>query len=118
MFISLPLILFPAHTILEIYLFGEWPNSPKRENLKNLHRAVLVAFLTIFTIALGDKLDKFVSVLGALANTPTAFLLPALFHFKVCAETPLEKAKDMTIVVFSFIIMIYGTYQGIHNWNL
>ena len=88
MYISFSLILFPAHTILEEYLFRSWPKSTKRENLRNLHRTILVIFLTAFTIALGDKLDKFLSVLGAIANTPTAFLMPALFHFKMCADTP------------------------------
>ena len=71
---------------------------------KNIHRALLVLFITVFTILLGARLDKFISVLGALANTPTAFLMPALFHFKACAETPFEKAKDFSIVIISIFI--------------
>ncbi len=54
---------------------------------KNVTRSLLVAVTIIFTITLGDKLDKFLSILGAISCTPIAFTIPAMFHYKIAAET-------------------------------
>jgi hypothetical protein len=48
---------------------------------------LLVAITILFTISLGDKLDKFLSILGAISCTPIAFTIPAMFHLKAAAET-------------------------------
>jgi amino acid permease len=40
-----------------------------------------------FTIALKNDLDKFTAVLGAFCCAPVAFILPAAFHIKCCAES-------------------------------
>lgn len=50
---------------------------------------VLVGATVVVTVLLKDKLDKFLSILGAVTCTPIAFTFPALFHFKAVAETPL-----------------------------
>ena len=71
---------------------------------KNVTRSILVAVTILFTISLGQKLDKFLSVLGAISCTPIAFTIPALFHYKVAAETKASKYYDMTIIaIFIFI---------------
>ena len=49
--------------------------------------------------------------------TPQAFILPPLFHFKLCATTPFQKAKDLTIAAFGIIVMFYCSYRGFINWN-
>lgn len=54
---------------------------------KNVTRTLLVIINVVFTLSMGDKIDKFLSLLGAVACTPIAFTLPAAFHLKVCATT-------------------------------
>ena len=115
--ISYPLILHPAHVTIESYLYKSMPKSKKRQCFKNINRTCLCIFVTFFTLSLGQKLDKFLSIMGALSVTPFCFILPALFHFKLCAHTPKQKAIDMTIVVLGTFIMIFCTYKGIINWN-
>ena len=85
---SFPLVLYPAHKIIENYLYRGWEKSKKRQWSKNTNRTLLVGFIVIVTILLGQKLDKFLSLLGAITCTPIAFSFPTLFHWKACAETP------------------------------
>ena len=73
--------------IIEGYLFGHMPKSPKRQWSKNAYRTVMVAFTVVVAELLGDNLGQFLSLLGAFCCTPVAFTLPTLFHYKLCAKT-------------------------------
>ena len=86
--ISYALVLYPAHTTIEKHLYKGWPKSAKRQWCKNLNRTILCSIIALFTLSLGDKLTEFIAIIGALSMTPQAFILPTLFHFKICAETP------------------------------
>lgn len=114
---SFPLVIYPTVMINENYLFDGWAKSKKRQWFKNLNRSLVVAFVVGLTIALHQKLDKFLSILGALACTPVAFLFPSLFHFQACAETTFQKTVDLLLLVMSIAIMIYCTTDGILTWN-
>ena len=56
---------------------------------KNATRTILVIISVVFTLSLGKKIDKFLALLGSVGCTPIAFTLPASFHLKACAKTPL-----------------------------
>jgi len=79
--------MYPAHIVIESYIFKGWAKSKKRMMLKNVGRTIVVAISVIFTIALKKKIDKFLSILGAVACTPIAFIFPSAFHLKSCANT-------------------------------
>lgn len=104
---SFPLVLYPAHKIIEIYLYQGWEKSRKRQMSKNGNRTLLVAAVVIITILLGEKLDKFLSILGALTCTPIAFAFPTIFHYKACADTQMTKIKDLSLFMVSVVIMIF-----------
>ena len=89
--ISYPLMLYPANMIIESYLYAGWPKSRKRQCFKNINRAVLILITIVLALSAWDKLDLFLSITGALFCTPIAFILPALFHYKACAETKGKK---------------------------
>ena len=114
---SYPLVIYPAHIIIENRIYVGWQKSRKRQMLKNNSRTILVFITCCMTILLGDKLDKFLSILGAVSCTPIAFTFPALFHLKAVAKTPLEKGSDILLIVFSLVILVYCTLQGVLNWN-
>jgi len=113
---SYPLVLYPANIIVENILYDNMEKTRRRQMLKNITRTLMVGATVSITILLGDKLDKFLSILGALTCTPIAFTFPALFHFKSCAETKLQKFIDGSLVFMSLIIMVYCTYLGLKNW--
>jgi proton-coupled amino acid transporter len=112
-----PLVIYPANTIIEGYLYANMPRSKKRQWLKNLNRTIMVLFTVVFCLSLGDKLDKFISVLGSLACTPISFTLPCLFHLKLCNPTKIERLIDYFIIGLSFLIMIFCTGFTIWHWN-
>ena len=114
---SYPLVLYPAHIVIENILYENWPKSRKRQISKNISRTVLVGITVVLTLAIGKKLDKFLSIVGSLTCTPIAFTFPALFHLKACAETPKQKAIDMTIIVLSFVILFFCTFLGFYHWG-
>jgi proton-coupled amino acid transporter len=103
--------------IFENYLFAGWEKTKTRQWGKNFNRIFIVGIVTLLTIALGQKLDKFLAVLGSVACTPIAFMFPALFHLKVCAETPKQKAIDFTMFLISLTIFVYCTFEGISTWD-
>ena len=113
---SQPLQLYPVHLIVEDYLYSSWAKTPKRQWFKNLTRTLLVGFTVVFTMSLGDKMDKFLSILGALCCTPIAFTFPALFHLKVAAKTKSEKAVAIFILSISYCILIFCTALGFIEW--
>jgi proton-coupled amino acid transporter len=86
-----PLMLHPANIAIESYLFGTWPKSKRRQWGKNIYRAAMVIFTVVITMLMQKDLSDFLAVLGAFACTPVAFLLPTLYHLKVCADT--KKAR-------------------------
>lgn len=84
---SYPIVIYPAHMVVESILYKGWEKSKKRQMSKNVTRTALVGFTVIVTILLGKKLDQFLSIIGSLFCTPIAFTFPAMFHYKACAET-------------------------------
>jgi len=114
---SFPLVIYPSIMIFENYLFDGWEKTRKRQWSKNVNRAFIVALTCGITVLLGEKLDKFLSILGALCCTPIAFMFPALFHFKTCADTKLQQGIDMTIFGVGIVIMGYCTTTGVMAWN-
>lgn len=114
---SYPLTLYPAHIIIENYLYAGWPKSKKRQLSKNISRTMLVLFTVVFTMWMGEKINKFLSILGSLSCTPIGFTFPALFHLKAVAETPKQKAVDWAIIIFSLVALVYCTTFSLIHWN-
>lgn len=110
--ISYPLMLYPANLVIESYLYKGWVKSRKRQMLKNVNRAVLVLITIVIALIAWEKLDLLLSITGALFCTPIAFILPALFHYKVCAETKFHKITDLLIVAVSSCILVFCTIIG------
>lgn len=90
---SYAIMIYPANTIIEDYSLRSL--SKKRDLnskklyyfLQNLSRMLVCFAATFCAIVLEKKLDKFLSVLGALLCAPLAILYPALLHLKEVAKT-------------------------------
>ena len=112
-----PLVLHPANTVIESYIYKGWPKSLRRQWMKNLTRTMLVAFTVVLSVSLMETLDKLESLNGAFAWIPLAFLLPALFHYKLAAETTRQKIIDLVIAGFSVVLQITWTIVTFMYWN-
>ena len=63
-----------------------------------------------------SRLNTFLALTGSLTCTPIAFILPALFHYRACAETQREKLIDATLICFGLIVMVFCTAFAILTW--
>lgn len=113
---SYPLVLYPAHLIVENTLYSTWPKSKKRQWTKNFSRFLLVLFTVIVTMLVADNIGKFLGILGAVTCTPIAFTFPAMFHLKIIAKTKCQIWTDWIIIVFSLVVMVFCGTMGIINW--
>lgn len=112
-----PLVIHPSNMVIESYIYKGWVKSRKRTWMKNITRSLLVAFTIALSIYLMDTLDKLESLNGAFACIPIAFLLPALFHYKLVAETRREKIVDLVVVALSLALMVVCTVVTFIFWN-
>ncbi len=71
---------------------------------KNLSRTIIVALSCVVALAVYSKLDKFLSITGALTCIPVAFLIPAGLHLHVAKQD-----KDTRGLVIDYIILVGGT---------
>ncbi|KAJ3213101.1 neutral amino acid transporter [Dinochytrium kinnereticum] len=101
--LSFPLTVYPSIRIIEAGLFGvlDGKMSSLVKWQKNFFRAFFVGMLAFVAWAGSNNLDN--------------FIYPALFHYHI-ARSPWVKAKDMAIVVFGIIALIYTTYVTIEQW--
>ena len=114
---SYPLVIHPANLVLESYLFGSWAKTRRRQMSKNVSRSIIVALSCVVALTVYDKLDRFLGITGALTCTPIAFILPSIFHYKVCAETPMQRAIDLTIFFGMIGVGLFCTVYDIITFN-
>lgn len=113
-----PLVIYPANNIVESYLFKGWPKSPKRQWCKNLSRTLMVVLTIVMGLLLWDSLDKFLSLLGGLACTPIAFILPTLFYiYGGLNKNKFEYYLNWFVVIISSIIAVFCSFWSIYAWN-
>lgn len=58
--------------------------SPAKTWGINMYRIAVIALGIVLCILLGDKLDRFNSLIGTVAATPIAFTVPCIMHYKMC----------------------------------
>ena len=119
-------MIYPTNQILEDYTLHYLINSrmaardKKLQNLKyylqNLSRVLVCITAVYLAIKLQEKLDKFLSVLGALLCAPLAITYPALIHLRIVSVTTREKLTNLFLVALSALILILCTSQSISAW--
>lgn len=125
---SYAIVIYPANTILEEYLFSglskkinnrtELGRKYKwlRYHSQNFSRFLVCLFAIYLSVELKEKMDKFLSLLGALLCAPLAILFPTLLHLVGIAKTKREKLVDIALLVLAVIVMVFSTMQSISSW--
>ncbi|OAD65868.1 hypothetical protein PHYBLDRAFT_153121 [Phycomyces blakesleeanus NRRL 1555(-)] len=118
--LSIPLQLFPAIRIMENGLFvtRSGKNNAMVKWQKNVFR-VLVVFLCAWIAIVGskDKLDKFVSLIGALFCLPLCFVFPPLFHLKAFELSFLRRMADYLLICLGIGCMVFVSFMTLSQWN-
>ena len=116
---SYAIFIYPTNTIIEDYAYKSLSKRKDSRSKKmyyyvqNFSRLLVCLFATYGAIELGKKLDKFLSVLGALLCAPLAITYPALIHMRVVAKTPKQKLTDLALVVLSLVVLVFSTMQSL-----
>lgn len=115
--ITYPMCLFPAHLVIESYLYKGMEESKKKYWLTNFSRTILVIISIGVGIAFSKTLDKMMSLVGSVTCAPIAFIFPAGYHLALSARTKWEKALDIIIMAIGVILLIFGTVWTLITWN-
>eukprot|EP00607_Mallomonas_marina_P003981 CAMPEP_0182437348 /NCGR_PEP_ID=MMETSP1167-20130531/84986_1 /TAXON_ID=2988 /ORGANISM="Mallomonas Sp, Strain CCMP3275" /LENGTH=459 /DNA_ID=CAMNT_0024630235 /DNA_START=511 /DNA_END=1887 /DNA_ORIENTATION=- len=86
-FLTYPLMLFPAIHLLERILFKGWKKSSFTTTMKNVERSVVVVLTAVVSATVSAKrFDSLISLIGSICVIPLSFVFPALFHMILCSE--------------------------------
>ena len=70
----------------------------------------------IIVLFVAEKLDKFISVAGAIFGMTNVLLLPAICHLKLVADTTAQKLFNYAIITFAAIMLVFGPATIIMQW--
>jgi len=116
LFLTFPMMMFPVFEIFE----HKWPlrqllrvralEVPARI----LGRGLLVVLVTVFATLIPD-FGLVISLVGALGCNAVAFILPTLFHLKVCYHKLglVGKVRNVAIAAFGTLAMVVCTYTTV-----
>lgn len=106
-----PLMFLPAQRVVELWIFGVTPRG-KKTLPKNLLRSMIVALFGVVAVFGGEVFDQFLAITGAFCGAPIAFIYPALFHMKLCANNAVERTVDVVLIVGGLLAMAFAFYQS------
>jgi solute carrier family 36 (proton-coupled amino acid transporter) len=116
MVISYVLVSYPANKVLDRLFLSEMKSGPEKRAYKNVLRCSLLLVVIVIALTVWDKLNTLLAIAGSLTCTPIAFILPPMFHYKVCAQTKRQKLIDAGLVCFGLIVMVFCTAFAILTW--
>lgn len=118
---SYPLMLFPALRVLEKALGRAGALGRDADGFvarRNAFRAAVVAATLAIAYVGSEQLDNFVSLIGALACTPLAFVYPALFHYRLHPGAGAwMRWSNIAIMALGVAITLFATWQAIATWS-
>ena len=83
----------------------------------NVLRSLVVLLTVIVVLCVADKLDRVISIAGAIFGMTNVLLLPALCHLKLVAETRTQKVVDILIAVFACFMLVFGPITIVLQWK-
>ena len=121
---SYPLIAWPANQTAAYYILGTHEDDKlghAHETLKhywktNIIRSGLLLLSILTTIYVASFLDHLISITGILLGMSTVLFLPALCHYKLVAETRLDKAIDSFIICLAVVLFFFGPVIIMSKW--
>ncbi|XP_002964049.2 amino acid transporter ANT1 [Selaginella moellendorffii] len=122
LFFTFPVMMYPVYEIFEgRLLLNKWfqrsvvPSPRLLAAVTGSIRGVVVVVVALIAVAV-PGFGTFISLVGSTVCALLAFVFPALFHARVCADAPAwSRAVDATLVVFGVVFAVYGTYQTCTN---
>ena len=105
-------ILSICFSLVFSYSLSFHPALQVMDNLtgnSNIARILSVLLTFVVMLSLGNKLDKFIAIIGALTCTPIAFTIPSIVYYKICARSGHDRFLSITLFLISLLIMTFCT---------
>ena len=83
----------------------------------NIMRSLFILMTVIIVLFVAEKLDKFISVMGAIFGMTNVLLLPAICHLRLVANTRAQQIFDIFIIVFASVMIFFGPATIIMQWQ-
>lgn len=80
-------------------------------------RSLFVLLTVVIVLFVADKLDKVISIAGAIFGMTNVLMLPALCHLKLSAVTRGQKVFDILIIIFACIMLVFGPATIALQWT-
>lgn len=114
--------MFPAIRIIEKFAARAGVLGPDAQGFvarRNALRAAIVATTLGIALAGSEQLNNFVSLIGALACTPLAFIYPCWFHLRLHPGASLwMRASNWAIIAMGAAVTVWSTWQAIATWGV
>lgn len=112
-----PMVFLPAARITEFWVFGEVKEKGSKKCQKNAMRALEMCCLGVAAVYGGRYFETFLAFVGALCCAPIAFIYPAFFHLRLCAQSPLAKGIDCFFIALGVAAMVFVTYETVASFK-
>ena len=117
LFCSYAIFINPTNTIIESWIFGKKSSPMSSYYARNFSRFIVCISAAILGVALSEKIDKFIGLIGALLCAPLAIMMPSMLHLKLVAKKKRERTLDIVLIVISIFILVFSTSQSLISWN-
>jgi solute carrier family 36 (proton-coupled amino acid transporter) len=117
LFCSYAIVVNPTNTIIESWIFGKKSSPMSSYYARNFSRFLVCISAAILGVALSDKIDKFLGLMGAVLCAPLAITMPSMLHLRLIAKTKRERMIDIALIVISIFILVFSTSQSLVSWN-
>eukprot|EP00930_Biecheleria_cincta_P083233 TRINITY_DN72841_c0_g1_i1.p1 TRINITY_DN72841_c0_g1~~TRINITY_DN72841_c0_g1_i1.p1 ORF type:complete len:499 (+),score=60.36 TRINITY_DN72841_c0_g1_i1:62-1558(+) len=111
--LSSPLTFLPAGHITELWIFGVVKEKGSKKWQKNALRTIEVCMLGMVALYGGDYFARFLAFVGAFCCAPIAFIYPAWFHLRLCAQSVKEQAVDCFFVLLGIATLVFVVWQSV-----
>ena len=113
---TFPLMLFPV-TKMCVLAAGFDDKARTGRIVNNLLRVALVLSLALIAIVEVNARDHIVSLLGCVASTPLALVLPPLMHLKAVQQSFWSAIVNKVVIVFGAVITVVTTTTTLVTWR-
>lgn len=114
--LSFPMMMFPVFEIVE----GKWPLKTvlRRGRMGGAVRISVRALIVLLVCTFASLIPDFglvISLIGALGCNAMAFILPTIFHIKICWTRlgTLTILRDALIALFGTLALVVCTYTTV-----
>lgn len=105
--LTVMLQLYPAIEIILKYTSNKMEQSTARYVVQMVIRSLIMILCIVLAVTFGESFDTVLSIVGNIFCVPLSCMIPAILHYRLVATTVLDKVRDMVLLCFGVLCMIF-----------